>query len=293
MSLHPQYARPASAAQAAELLGALGAGAVVIAGGQELMPHVNHGRLMPAVYVDISALRELKGVREADGLVVIGALTVHRDVARDAVVRKALPLLAYAANQVGGGWQVHNRGTIGGNLVSMHPLYDLAPALLALGAEIEMQSAGGGVRRAPLATVMTDTSHGLGSEALLTRVLVRPMSPGAGWSYQKLKITEGSYASANAAALVTSDHGRLTSLRVAIGAVAERPIDASAALKGLLGRPFDERAAREVESTCAALVAQPLSDQQGEGGWRRAMAGVVARRALAEAASRTSGAAGA
>jgi CO/xanthine dehydrogenase FAD-binding subunit len=285
MSLHPQYARPKTAAQAIEVLEALGTGAVVIAGGQELMPHVNYGRLMPAVYVDIGQLRELAGIAEADGVVAIGALTPHRTVQRDPIVREALPLLAYAAAQVGGGWQVHNRGTIGGNLVAMHPLYDIAPALLALGAEVEILSSAG-TRRAPLAAVIAETSHGLGTQALLVRVLVRPLAAGAGWAYEKLKVTEGSYGSANAAAVVSLDGGRLTAARVVIGAVAERPIDAGPALKGLLGRPFDARAAEEAEAQCRALVAHPMSDQQGDAEWRRAMAGVVARRALARAVAR-------
>jgi aerobic carbon-monoxide dehydrogenase medium subunit len=285
MSLHPQYARPRNAAQAVELLGGLGAGAVVIAGGQELMPHVNYGKLMPTVYVDIGALPELRGIREADGVVSIGALTVHRELQKDALVQQALPLLSYAAGLVGGGWQVHNRGTVGGNIVAMHPLYDIIPPLLALGAEVEILAAGG-TRRAPLAAVIAETSHGLGSQALIVRVLVRATSPGTGWAYEKLKITEGGYGSANAAAVVALDGGKLTAARLVIGAVAERPIDASAALKGLLGRPFDPRAAQELEAACSTLVTQPMNDQQGDAGWRRAMAGVVARRALTAAVAR-------
>jgi carbon-monoxide dehydrogenase medium subunit len=289
MSLHPQYARPRSLQQAVELLDGLGSGATVIAGGQELMPHVNHGRLMPSVYIDINSLAELRGIRDDGGLVSIGALTVHRELQRDPLVAKALPLLAHAATQVGGGWQVHNRGTVGGNLVAMHPLYDLAPPLLALGAEVEIQGAGGS-RRQPLATVIASTSHGLGTSALLARVLVAPMAAGAGWAYQKLKITEGSYGSANAAAVVTLTGGRIASLRLVIGAAGERPFDAGPALAGLLGRTFDARAAAEAEGACRAALARPLDDQQGDATWRRAMSGVVARRALTQAVAVAQGA---
>lgn len=282
MSLHPQYARPRSVAQAVALLDGLGSGAMVIAGGQELMPHVNHGRVMPAVYVDIGALTELRAVLEDGDVISIGSLTVHRELQRNPIVQRALPLLAHAAAQVGGGWQVQNRGTVGGNLVSMHPLYDLSSPLLALGAEVETTSAAG-VRRVTLAALMQETQHGLGTTALLTRLLVRPIGPAMGWSYQKLKITEGAYGSANAAAVVVLDGTRITALRVVIGAAQERPIDASTALRGLVGRNWDDRSAREAENVCAGLVAQPLDDQQGDAVWRRAMAGVVARRALAVA----------
>jgi aerobic carbon-monoxide dehydrogenase medium subunit len=290
MSLHPQYARPRNAQQAVELLDGLGAGAMVIAGGQELMPHVNYGRLMPTVYVDIGQLTELQGIREVEGCIAIGALTVHRQLQRDALVKQHLPLLAYAAAQVGGGWQVHNRGTVGGNLVAMHPLYDIAPVLLALGAEVEIHAVAG-LRRIPLATAITETSHGLGTQSLLTRVLVRPMTARTGWAYEKVKVTAGSYGSANAAAVATLDGSKLTALRVVIGAAAERPIDASAALASLVGKQFDAAAAALVEATCAALVTQPIDDQQGDATWRRAMAGVAARRALTAAVARARSAA--
>jgi CO/xanthine dehydrogenase FAD-binding subunit len=255
---------------------------MVIAGGQELMPHVNHGRLMPAVYVDIGALGELRGIGTDGEAISIGALTVHRELQRDPLVQRTLPLLAHAAAQVGGGWQVQNRGTVGGNLISMHPLYDLCSPLLALGAEVETVSASA-TRRVSLATLLQETKHGLGTTSLLRRLLVKPIAPATGWSYQKLKITEGAYGSANAAAIVAVDGARITALRLVIGAVQERPIDASAALRGLVGQAWDEKAAREAENACSALVVQPLDDQQGDASWRRAMAGVLARRAVAAA----------
>jgi aerobic carbon-monoxide dehydrogenase medium subunit len=282
MSLHPQYARPRTAAQAVELLDSLGTGAMVIAGGQETMPHINHGKLMPSVFVDIGALAELRGVKEDGERISIGALTVHRELQREPLIRDKLPLLAFAAAQVGGGWQVQNRGTVGGNLVAMHPLYDLTASLLALDAEVEILSAKG-ARRASLAALIKDTSHGLGTTSVLTRLLVAPMPARSGWAYHKLKITEGSYGSANAAAVVALDGTRLAELSVVLGAVAERPIDARSALKTLLGKPLDDRASAQIESACATLVQQPLADQQGDAAWRRAMAGVVARRAVRDA----------
>ena len=106
MSLRVQYARPRSLDQAAELLGGLTSGAVIIAGGQELMPHLNYGRLAPSVLVDISNLSELRGIQATDSGVAIGALCVHRDIQHDALVSERAPLLAFAASQVGGGWQV-------------------------------------------------------------------------------------------------------------------------------------------------------------------------------------------
>lgn len=287
MSLHPAFARPRDLKQASEIMSGLSTGAMIIAGGQEVMPSVNYGALMPEVYIDISHIKDLKGVVKADGVIEIGALTVHRDVQQSEVVSKHLPLLAHAATLVGGGWQVHNRGTIGGNIVSMHPLYDTLPSLLALSAEVDILK-NGEEHRVALSGLLKDTSHGLGSESLLVRIILKSMSPSAGWAYEKLKITAGGYGSANAAAIVTLDNDKITSLRAVVGAVSELPLDVSDALSDLRGQAWSDRLSEEIESRASSEVKNPLSDHQGDGDWRKAMAGVVVRRAI-EAAIKKAG----
>ncbi|MEO0998764.1 MAG: FAD binding domain-containing protein, partial [Pseudomonadota bacterium] len=55
------YARPRQLQQAVELLAGLSAGAVVLSGGQDVMPFINYGHLQPSVMVDIGGLKELGG----------------------------------------------------------------------------------------------------------------------------------------------------------------------------------------------------------------------------------------
>lgn len=282
MSLYPMYARPRNVEQAVELLSGLTSGAVIIAGGQELLPSVNYGVLMPEVYIDIGGIEELRGIGMDDGRVSIGALTVHRDIQCDPLVLENLPLLAHSAAQIGGGWQVHNRGTIGGNIVSMHPLYDIAPALLALDAEVEIACEGGS-RSTSFAGLLKETSHGLGSDALLTRIRVKPQDAGTCWGYQKLKSSGGAYGSANAAALVGLKGGAISLLRLVVGAAAERLTLVEEQLQPLLGQVWSAELGKAVESACREAIDMPLSDQQGDAEWRRAMAGVVARRAVEQA----------
>jgi CO/xanthine dehydrogenase FAD-binding subunit len=288
MSLYPSYARPRSLAEAGTILAGLSTGTVLIAGGQELMPAVNAGTLSPETWVDIGGLPELAGISaSADGIISIGALTVHRTLQTNPVIATGLPLLAYAATRAGGGRQVHNRGTIGGNIVAQHPLYDIVPSLLALRADVEVAGTSG-TRRVSLAALLRETAHGLGSEAILVRVLVPAMPAGAGWAYEKLKLSGGAYGSANAAAIVTLDGGSIASLRLVIGAVADRPVDASEAAQILLGRSWGDSAASDLAAAVSALVTEPLSDAQGPADWRRAMAGVVAARAVSTAIGKAS-----
>jgi CO/xanthine dehydrogenase FAD-binding subunit len=282
MSLYPIIARPTKLDQAGEVLEAMSSGLVVIAGGQELMPHVNYGVLQPEVFVDITALGELRGISEEGGVVSIGALSVHREVFTDAIVNAKIPLLAEAMRQIGGGRQVHNRATIGGNIVAMHPLYDVIPPLLALGASVEWTKAGE-VRQTLLADLINDPRHGLGAEAILIRVLVPAMKQGCGHAYEKLKSSGGAYGSANAAVAVTLEGGRIASLAVAMGGAADKVVDASEALGFCVGQPWTDALGARVERACADQVREPLSDQQGDGEWRKAMAGLMVRRAIARA----------
>jgi len=287
MSLHPSFARPRTLDQATEVISSLSSGAIIIAGGQELMPSINYGVLMPQVYIDIGQIDALKGITEVDGSIHIGALTVHRDIQDNKIIRSKVPLLACAAAKIGGGWQVHNRGTIGGNIVSMHPLYDILPSLIALSAEVEIIK-DGQIRRVALSDIMVDATQGLGSDSLLVRVVLKSTSPGAGWAYEKLKITAGGYGSANAAAIITLDGKKIAGLRAVVGAVTELPLDVSDALSGCRGQVWSDRLSEEVEAKASAAVKVPLSDHQGDGDWRKAMAGVMARRAI-EAAIRRVG----
>lgn len=278
MSLHPMYARPRDLEQASELLASLSSGAVIIAGGQEIMPYINYGVMMPDVYVDIGGIDALRGVSAETNEVSIGPLTVHRDIQNIEEIVETLPLLAYAAKQIGGGMQVHNRGTIGGNIVAMHPLYDVAPALLALEAKVELLSEKGS-QRMLLSELQDLLNHGLGTSSILTKILVKPMSPTTLWSYYKLKNSAGAYGSANAAVVIQLDGENLKSIRVAIGAAAEKVVVVSENLDGYLGGPYTSEVGLAIQKTCSDAIVEPLSDQQGDGVWRKAMAGVAARRA--------------
>lgn len=286
MSRRVQFASPLTLDHAIELMGGVGPGAALIAGGQELMPALNLGEFEPTVLIDISRLSELRGIEmEADGTVSIGALSVHREIERSDLLARAVPLLAHSVAQIGGGWQVRNRGTIGGNIVAMHPLYDVLPPLLALDARVEIRDARG-TRIVGIADMIADTRHGLGASAILVRVLIPPCAGGTGWGYSKLKATDGAYATASAAALVTvGADGVPECVRLVVGAVEELPRDLSAVAQPIVARATAEVPAALREAVETAIT-RPLDDQRGGADYRRAMGGVVAVRAIADALGR-------
>ena len=114
------YLAPGSLADAMAVLTARGEDAKILAGGHSLLPLLKLRLASPKLLIDLSRIPELKGVREQDGKVVIGALTTHYQIESAALLKKRCPLLPETACQIGD-VQVRNRGTIGGSLAHADP----------------------------------------------------------------------------------------------------------------------------------------------------------------------------
>src|SRR5579859_4763058 len=126
-----------SAAHALSLLTEHGEDAKLLAGGHSLLPMMKVRLAQPAVLIDIARVSELSGIRIEGDEVVIGATTRHAELAGSDLLKAEVPILAYAAAQVGDP-QIRHRGTIGGSLAHADPSADLPMTLLALGATIEI-----------------------------------------------------------------------------------------------------------------------------------------------------------
>src|SRR5689334_2253230 len=116
------YIKANSLKEAGDLL-AKNADAKLLAGGMTLIPTLKARLAQPSHLIDIAGIAELKGIEEKGGKLSVGAATQHREVAKSEVVKKAIPALAYLANQIGDP-QVRNRGTIGGSLANNDPAAD-------------------------------------------------------------------------------------------------------------------------------------------------------------------------
>jgi 4-hydroxybenzoyl-CoA reductase subunit beta len=312
--------RPRDIREAVGYLARHGGEMRVLAGGTDLLPSMKQKLFAPAYVMDIRGIEEMHGIRLLPGTgVEIGALTtlswledselIHRDyrVLHEAVSTVASPIL-------------RNMGTIGGNICldtrcvwynqslqwrrscgfCIKKVGDLChvapggtrcwaafsgdtpPALLCLGAEVEIAGPKG-FRRLPLKDFYTsigDAHLKLDANEMLTRVFLPESSAGWRGSYMKLRI-RGSidYPLAGVAVAFKKNGGSIEAARVAITAVNPAPLLVPAAEHALIGKQPDEHTATVV-GELSAKTAKPLTTSALTPEYRREMVRVFAKRAV-------------
>jgi carbon-monoxide dehydrogenase medium subunit len=131
------YHRPASLAEAFDLLDRYGDDGRLLAGGQSLVPALNLRLAAPRAVIDINRIPGLDGIRVAPEGLVIGALARQEALERSALVREHAPLIAAAGPHVGHA-AIRARGTVGGSLALADPAAELPACAVALGATVRV-----------------------------------------------------------------------------------------------------------------------------------------------------------
>lgn len=277
-----EYVRPSTMDEASGLL-ASDEGAVVLAGGTDVLVAALAGRMSVSTLVDVSSLPELKGVEDWGDCLWIGALTTMTKLCASDVVNRVLPGLGSAAAAMGC-WQVRNRATIGGNLCNASPSAEMGPPLLVYEAAVDIDGVGG-KRRLPI----SDFFKGPGETALAKGELVtgiRIPKPDAGLrvAYVRRALRRSmDIPLVNVAAGVQIGDGVVVDARVALGAVAPVPFRVPVAEEILVGRPLTDSVIQEAaEGACCP--ARPITDVRATAEYRLAMVEVLVRRALIQLA---------
>lgn len=276
----PRYARPSALDEALQLRES---GAQIVAGGTDFYP----ARVGKPLYdrdvscvLDLTALAELRGIREEATQVRIGALTSWTAIA-EAPLPAQFYCLQAAAREVGGR-QIQNRGTIGGNLCNASPAADGAPALLALGAEIELLSRTGKRRLALSDFMLGPRQIALRADEIASAILIPKPKGAAHSSFVKLGARKYLVISiVMAAGCLDVVGSRIVEARIAVGScspVAQRLPALEAALKGEVAIA---NLARVVKPEHLAPLA-PIDDVRASADYRAEAALVVVRRLLAE-----------
>ena len=280
--MHPanfDYHR-ASSIDEAESLWKENSDASFLAGGHSLIPAMKLRLSDPGTLVDISGIDDLKGISRDGDTIRIGALTTHREVGSSDVVKDGCSALSEAAGMIGDP-QVRNRGTIGGNVAHADPASDYPGILMALGATIVTSSR---------SIVVDDFFTGLFETALndgevITEIQVPAIGASSGAAYTKFFNPSSRYAVVGVGALVSKSNGSCSSCRIGVTGAADHAFRASVAEETLQGSDLGDDAV----AASAAKVAEGqemLSDLSASANYRTHLCGVMAKRAIVEAASR-------
>lgn len=272
------YHRPGSLAEACRIL-AVEPGAVVLAGGTDLMVHLRQpwrGR-RPAAVVSIRRIRELQGIRVTEGAIRLGALVSLTELMAHPVVAREYPVLPFTARYMGSP-AIRHLATVGGNLCNASPAADLPPVLLALDAQVGLVGPRG-ERRLPLEAFF----RGPGQTALERGELLAwvefPRRPRR-IAYERLDVRRAmDIAIAGAAVALDGVDGRVRAARVALCAVAPTPLRVREAEAILAAEGLTE-AAVEAAARAAMAAARPIDDVRASAEYRRAMVGTLVRRGL-------------
>jgi carbon-monoxide dehydrogenase medium subunit len=272
-----EYHRPETLADALALLAEHRDDGKLLAGGHSLIPVMKFRLAQPAHLIDLARITELRGVREEDGRLFIGAMTTHHEMESSPLVREKCPLLALTPMQSGDA-QVRNKGTIGGSAAHADPAADWPAALLAAEAEFLVQGTSGQrVLKAEQFFVDTLTTA-LQPDEILTHLRVVVPPAGTGAAYEKFAQKASGFAICGVAALITRVGDKITHARIAITGVGPKPYRA---------RAVEARLKRGTGiAACASHAAddiEALGDIHASAEYRQELAKVYTRRAIDKA----------
>ena len=281
-----EFHSPLSLEAALELLERHGDDARLIAGGTALVLQMKQRFAQPGHVIGLRQLAHSDGlgaIDASDGELRIGALCTLKQLEDSPLLRERIPLLAETVSRVATR-RIRSMATVGGALVNGDPNQDPPPTLIALGASVELTSSSG-QRVCPVEDLSvdyyeTDVRPG---EVLTSLIVPVPASATVGAYLKFLPRTADDYATVSVAAVLSlGDGGACREARIVLGAVGTTPIRARAAEELLTGQEPIDDVIRAAAATVPEAV-DPLDDFRGSSDYKREMAGVFTRRALAQA----------
>jgi aerobic carbon-monoxide dehydrogenase medium subunit len=282
------YHAPTTIGEATALLARLGEDAKVLSGGQSLIPLMKLRLTSPAHVVDINGIPGLAYIREAEGLLRIGALTRESELEESELIRTRYPLL-HDTSKVIADPVVRNLATVGGNLAHGDPANDHPATMLAIGAEV-VAVGPRGERRIPIASFFTGPfTTGLRPDEILTEIRIPLPAARSRGAYLKLERKVGDFATAAVAVQLTLDAGgRCEQVGIGLTNVGLTPIKAAKAEAALKGANPDEATITRA-AELAAEASEPSADLRGSVEYKKDLVRVLTARALRKAIERAQG----
>ena len=275
------YVKASSVDEAVAALVSGGEDSKVLGGGQSLIPVLRLRLNAPSVLVDVSGIDEMRQVTDEGSSILVGAAVTTHEVMRDALVTANVPLLSQAAGLVADP-AIRHRGTFGGSCAHADPSGDMPTVASALDAEFVVAGPGGR-RTVPASSFFVDFfTTAVGPDEVLVAVRL-PKMPGWGSHYEKFHRTAQAWAIVGVAAAVKVEGGTITGAKVALTNMGSTPIRATSVEAALIGAPATAEAIGAA-SASAADGTSPTTDTHADAEFRKHLAAVLTKRAVAKAA---------
>ena len=280
------YQAPGSLREAIDLL-VSDPGAVVIAGGQSLMPVLAFRLATPSLLVDLRRLPGLGHIAVGDDGVRLGALVRWRDIEDERRLPAAHPLLHAAVAHVAH-YQVRNRGTVGGSLAHGDPAAQLPGVAVTCEAGITLVGLAGSRTldagdffTGPLSTLRLP-------DEIITELHLPKWPSGRRWAFRQYARREGDFALAGILLFYDEDRqGVLSNAHVGVIGACPRPHRLTRVETLLNGHTIDDGLIKQAMATAAEEV-DPPDDLHGDAAYRRGLVATLIERGLRAAAEQGS-----
>lgn len=278
------YRAPRTLDEAINLL-ASGADAMVLAGGQSLMPALNFRVASPSLLVDIQHVEGLKGIAVENGHIGVRAMARHRELELDPDVQRLNPLVVEVMQHVAH-VPIRNRGTVVGSLCHADPSAEL-PLLFVLLDGTLVARGPQGIRQIPaqqfFQSFLTTARR---PDEIVVEARLPVLTAGAGFAFDEVTRRHGDYALVGVGCVLEiNSEGRAQEVRLAACGIADRPVRLAEAERALNGTTL---ATADLDTAvCASADAVTVADDMNTSvAYRRRVLGALIRRLVGIAAAR-------
>jgi carbon-monoxide dehydrogenase medium subunit len=253
---------------------------VPVAGGTNVLVYMKRAPLEADAVVDLARLEALESIREEGGRVHLGATVTFARIlgwAPGAPIEDLMrPMCVGFAGPL-----IRNRATVGGNLCDASPAADVSPVLLALDAEVQLESAATGSRRLALSEFFQGVRKtAKRKDELLTGIsFPRPGEDERTFYYKLGKRRADAISIVSVAMSVRFAGDRVASARIGLGAVAPVAMRAKDAESVLQGEALTDATISQA-AAAAAAESLPIDDFRAGGNYRRQMVETLVARGL-------------
>ncbi|MEM3487927.1 MAG: FAD binding domain-containing protein [Conexivisphaerales archaeon] len=269
------YYKPDSISEALSLLKQHNGKARVLAGGVMLVNMMKERIALPEYVIDLKGIRELKGINVTERGVEIGSTVTASELQQSDIIKKFCQPLAKAASYMGDKI-LQNSVTIGGNISIGMPSTDGLPALMSMGALLEVRSADS-ARMLPSSDLVVNIGRtNLRSDEMITKIIVPNAAESKGTYVKFLNASEIAIATVAVSLMLVQKK-----LRIVVGAISAKPyyFDESS-----IGWRWDENIKENIKTVADAIGSnlKPISDAVAGSEYRREVSKILVARALKE-----------